>query len=188
MGFIRIAEHLLVRSIDPKHLATSLVCAFVPELFNHYKTEESLLPFLQSYDLIVVGPGPGDPREDTTKMTFSQNIIHSVLKNRNNCMSTDNKATPKLMCICLGHQLLGESLTSLLQHTFFPFAGRALNLSLKKKPIPFQGVQVEGTVFGSREKLGFYNSFYVGGESSKILMSSQCNKNSNNVWIITFTE
>lgn len=146
------------------HLGIHSDCRTFTELFNHYKTEESLLPFLQSYDLIVVGPGPGDPREDTTKMTFSQNIIHSVLKNRNNCMSTDNKATPKLMCICLGHQLLG----------------RALNLSLKKKPIPFQGVQVEGTVFGSREKLGFYNSFYVGGESSKILMSSQCNKNSNN--------
>ena len=88
---------------------------------------------LDGYDLVVLGPGPGDPRntEDAKIAAFDDAVA-----------SLRNSAQP-LLAVCLGHQVLS----------------RNLGLDLVYKDIVFQGTQSELTVLGRPETVGFYNTF-----------------------------
>ncbi|CAN5794976.1 phenazine-specific anthranilate synthase component I [soil metagenome] len=85
------------------------------------------------YDLVVVGPGPGDPRElDDPKLASLRHVVDRLLT-----------AGRPFLAVCLGHQVL---------------AG-ALGLDLVYKDIVFQGTQSQLPVLGRDEVVGFYNTF-----------------------------
>ncbi|MFG2905290.1 chorismate-binding protein [Kitasatospora sp. NPDC048286] len=85
------------------------------------------------HDLVVLGPGPGDPREaGHPRMARLTSAIEELLSRR----------TP-FLAVCLSHQLLC----------------RHLGLRLRRRQVPNQGTQREIDLFGSRERVGFYNSY-----------------------------
>ena len=84
------------------------------------------------YDLVVLGPGPGDPRErDEPRMRRGRTLAQRLLETRR-----------PTLAICLGHQLLCAE----------------LGLELHRRPTPNQGAQIPVGLFGRTEALGFYNS------------------------------
>jgi phenazine biosynthesis protein phzE len=88
---------------------------------------------LDGYDLVVLGPGPGDPRDtDDPKIAVFDDAVASLLAS----------ARP-FLAVCLGHQILS----------------RNLGLDLAYKDIVFQGTQSQLTVLGRLETVGFYNTF-----------------------------
>lgn len=88
---------------------------------------------LDEYDVVVIGPGPGDPRDgdDQKIATLRAGTQRSL------------DAGQPLLAICLGHQTLCH----------------LLGLDLVFKDIVFQGTQSELTVLGRQETVGFYNTF-----------------------------
>jgi phenazine biosynthesis protein phzE len=88
---------------------------------------------LDGYDLVVLGPGPGDPRDtEDAKIATFDDAVASLLGSRQ-----------PFLAVCLGHQVLS----------------RNLGLDLAYKDIVFQGTQSELTVLGRQETVGFYNTF-----------------------------
>lgn len=96
-----------------------------------------------SADITLLGPGPGNPNNDTDqKIVKNMSIVEALIG-----------AGKKALFICLGHQLLC----------------RYLGYSVVKKEQPLQGSQLEVDLFGRKEKVGFYNTFaarILQGESS----------------------
>jgi phenazine biosynthesis protein phzE len=88
---------------------------------------------LDGFDLVVVGPGPGDPRDSGhPKITVLREVVRGLLDTRQ-----------KFLAVCLGHQVLcGE-----------------LGLPLHYKDIVFQGTQTRVQVLDRQENVGFYNTF-----------------------------
>jgi phenazine biosynthesis protein phzE len=84
-------------------------------------------------DLVVVGPGPGDPGSARDpKMTFLRGLVSGLLAGGR-----------PMLGVCLGHQVL---------------AG-ALGLPLHRRDTPYQGVARDVDLFGSVRRVGFYSSF-----------------------------
>jgi phenazine biosynthesis protein phzE len=95
---------------------------------------------LDGYDLVVVGPGPGDPRDvDDTKIAVIDGVVAGLLEARR-----------PFLAVCLGHQVLS----------------RQLGLDLTFKDIVFQGTQSRLSVLGRPETVGFYNTFVARVSSS----------------------
>ncbi|MEU8543242.1 anthranilate synthase family protein [Streptomyces sp. NPDC048717] len=95
-----------------------------------------------AYDLVVMGPGPGDPREaGNPRMARLSGAIDELLSRR----------TP-FLAVCLSHQLLC----------------RRLGLELRRREIPNQGTQREIDLFGSRERVGFYNSYSARARTDRL--------------------
>lgn len=98
-------------------------------------TRYSDYSYSAEYDAVVIGPGPGDPNNmNHEKMRILYGIVDELFKN--------NK---KILGVCLGHQILSKS----------------LGLELSKSIIPFQGMQKEIDLFGTKQKVGFYNSYFA---------------------------
>jgi phenazine biosynthesis protein phzE len=88
---------------------------------------------LDDADLVIVGPGPGDPRDgDDAKIATFRRAVETLLDGRR-----------PFLAVCLGHQVLCDR----------------LGIPLAYKDIVFQGTQDEVTVDGRRERVGFYNTF-----------------------------
>ncbi|GIJ11632.1 anthranilate synthase family protein [Micromonospora andamanensis] len=87
---------------------------------------------VRAYDLVVVGPGPGDPTGDTEKMTRLRALLTELLD-----------AGHPTLTVCLGHQLL---------------AG-LLGLPVHRRDAPYQGLQRTVTLFGTPRRVGFYATF-----------------------------
>lgn len=85
------------------------------------------------HDLVVVGPGPGDPRDGSDpKIRTLREVVDRLLAEEQ-----------PFLAVCLGHQVLCDR----------------LGLDLGYKDIVFQGTQSE-VVLGERpERVGFYNTF-----------------------------
>lgn len=84
-------------------------------------------------DLVVSGPGPGDPRDlDDSRIAR----LHEVVTGR-------LAAGLPLLAVCLSHQVL---------------AG-VLGLPLGPLPQPYQGTQRPVSLFGRETRVGFYNTF-----------------------------
>jgi phenazine biosynthesis protein phzE len=97
---------------------------------------------LEGYDLAIVGPGPGDPRDlDDAKMATLRSALDALLA-----------AGQPTLAVCLGHQVLCG----------------ALGFDLTYKDIVFQGTQTRLPVQGRDQVVGFYNTFVArvpeGGE------------------------
>jgi phenazine biosynthesis protein phzE len=83
---------------------------------------------------VVLGPGPGDPREGTDpKMRFLRKLAAALVRARRQ----------PLLGVCLGHELLAAE----------------LGLDLVRKQKPHQGAQERIDLFGRPETVGFYNSY-----------------------------
>jgi len=88
---------------------------------------------LDGYDLVVVGPGPGDPRDlADPKMATLHGVVAGLLETRR-----------PFLAVCLGHQTLSHQ----------------IGLDLVFKDIVFQGTQSRLTVLDRPETVGFYNTF-----------------------------
>ena len=88
---------------------------------------------LDGYDLVVVGPGPGDPRDvHDPKIAAMSKVIDGLLA-----------AQRPFLAVCLGHQVLS----------------RRIGLDLAYKDIVFQGTQSRLPIGGREEVVGFYNTF-----------------------------
>lgn len=84
-------------------------------------------------DLVVFGPGPGDPRTQyDPRIKTLQRLIQSRLD-----------SGQALLAVCLSHQILAQ------------LAG----LPVDKLPAPRQGTSMEVDIFGVPARLGFYNTF-----------------------------
>jgi phenazine biosynthesis protein phzE len=88
---------------------------------------------LDGHDLVIVGPGPGDPRDaDHPKIAAFRAAVDQLLD-----------AGRPFLAVCLGHQVL---------------CGR-LGIELAYKDIVFQGTQSRVDLHGREENVGFYNTF-----------------------------
>jgi 2-amino-4-deoxychorismate synthase len=89
--------------------------------------------FERRWDLTVMGPGPGDPSNmQDVRIASIQRVLTHLLSQR-----------MVFLAVCLSHQILC----------------RVLGLELIKRASPNQGVQREINLFGTRERVGFYNTF-----------------------------
>ncbi len=88
---------------------------------------------LDDADLVIVGPGPGDPRDDDDpKMQVMRGVVDRLL----------SRGQP-FLAVCLGHQALCQR----------------LGLELGFKDIVFQGTQSPVDIDGRTERVGFYTTF-----------------------------
>ncbi|MGW5054069.1 anthranilate synthase family protein [Actinokineospora sp. NPDC004072] len=85
------------------------------------------------HDLVVLGPGPGDPTD-----TADPRIAHL----RAAAAWLLQRRLP-FLAVCLSHQVLSV----------------LLGLPLRRCPVALQGTRREIDLFGARETVGFYNSF-----------------------------
>ncbi|MER7461886.1 anthranilate synthase family protein [Streptomyces sp. NPDC097981] len=94
------------------------------------------------YDLVVMGPGPGDPRDvDHPKIAHLRSAVDTLLA----------EGRP-FLAVCLSHQVLSTK----------------LGFALKRREQPNQGVQREIELFGRRERVGFYNTFAAQSASDSV--------------------
>jgi 2-amino-4-deoxychorismate synthase len=86
-----------------------------------------------SFDLLVLGPGPGDPRRhDDPRIQRLADLVDAQLA-----------AGRPFLAVCLSHQILCQR----------------LGLRVSRLDQPLQGTQREISLFGTTARLGFYNSF-----------------------------
>ena len=85
-------------------------------------------------ELLIAGPGPGDPLDDSRRMRRMREIVSARLA-----------SGKPLLAVCLSHQILANT----------------LGLSLAPLARPHQGLQLNVDVFGERASIGFYNTFTV---------------------------
>jgi phenazine biosynthesis protein phzE len=87
----------------------------------------------EGFDVVVVGPGPGDPRDgDSPKIRQFRRAVDDLLASEQ-----------PFLAVCLGHQVLCDR----------------LGIPLAYKDIVFQGTQSPVSIDGRVEKVGFYNTF-----------------------------
>ncbi|MGW0871522.1 anthranilate synthase family protein [Streptomyces sp. NPDC002740] len=83
---------------------------------------------------VVLGPGPGDPRDLTDpKMRLLRDLTARVIREHRH----------GVLGVCLGHELIAAE----------------LGLDIVRKEVPYQGAQTTVDLFGRPETVGFYNSF-----------------------------
>jgi len=88
---------------------------------------------LDAAELVVAGPGPGDPRDlANPRIVRMREVVRRRLD-----------ASAPLVAVCLSHQALAD----------------ALGLDLAPLAQPHQGVQKTVNVFGEPASIGFYNTF-----------------------------
>ncbi|GAB3476676.1 anthranilate synthase family protein [Amycolatopsis cihanbeyliensis] len=94
------------------------------------------------HDLVVLGPGPGDPRETVhPKIDHLRSAVRTLLAQRR-----------PFLAVCLSHQVLCAE----------------LGFALVRREVPNQGVQRRIDLFGAPERVGFYNSFVVYSGEDKV--------------------
>ncbi|MGY2876762.1 2-amino-4-deoxychorismate synthase [Marmoricola sp. URHA0025 HA25] len=96
---------------------------------------------LDGFDLAVVGPGPGDPRDESSpKIARFRAAVDGLLE-----------TGKPFLAVCLGHQVLCDR----------------IGIPLAYKDIVFQGTQSTVSIGGRQEPVGFYNTF-VGRASGQL--------------------
>ncbi|WP_433386300.1 anthranilate synthase family protein [Micromonospora sp. KLBMP9576] len=98
---------------------------------------------VHAHDLVVVGPGPGDPGSTTApKQRAMRTLLAGLL--------AEGRPT---LAVCLGHQLL---------------AG-LLGLASHRRDAPYQGLQREVDLFGTRRRVGFYATFTARADVDRLV-------------------
>ncbi len=106
------------------------VLGLTTEVVRH---EEYAPGALDGFDLVIVGPGPGDPRDGAdAKMARMRAAVAELLAQER-----------PFLAVCLGHQTLCHQ----------------LGIPLVFKDIVFQGTQSAIPYAGRTERVGFYNTF-----------------------------
>ncbi|NUT33638.1 MAG: phenazine-specific anthranilate synthase [Hamadaea sp.] len=84
-------------------------------------------------DLVVAGPGPGDPRDaGLARVAALREVVRARLTARR-----------PLLAVCLGHQVLSQE----------------LGLKLHRRTTPAQGLPVDIDLFGTPRRVGYYSTF-----------------------------
>ena len=95
---------------------------------------------VDDHDLVIVGPGPGDPRDHADpKMAAIRSAVEDLLERQQ-----------PFLAVCLGHQAVCD----------------VLGLSLGYKDIVFQGTQTQLPMLGRERLVGFYNTFVARAPAS----------------------
>jgi len=84
-------------------------------------------------DLLVAGPGPGDPRDLTDPRIAA---LHTLVRRR-------LRTSRPLLAVCLSHQVLASQ----------------LGLTVGPLPVPHQGTQRSIDLYGQQVRVGYYNTF-----------------------------
>lgn len=106
------------------------VLGMKPSIIRH---EDYRAGGFDEFDLAVVGPGPGDPRDESSaKIATFRGAVAELLS-----------AGKPFLSVCLGHQVLCDQ----------------LGIPLAYKDIVFQGTQSKVEIGGRTEAVGFYNTF-----------------------------
>lgn len=88
---------------------------------------------IEAADLVVAGPGPGDPRDDASpRIARMREVVAARRDSRR-----------PLLAVCLSHQILAD----------------ALGIALAPLAAPHQGLQKTVDVFDAPASIGFYNTF-----------------------------
>lgn len=112
-----------------QHVATHL------GLRAHVASYREAAPLIRDSELVLIGPGPGDPTDlSDPKMKIVHGYVQDLLQRR-----------ARFLAVCLGHQVLCHR----------------LGLSVEPTDPPLQGVQKSIDLFGRREAVGFYNTFFA---------------------------
>ena len=94
------------------------------------------------FDLVVVGPGPGDPSDlSDPKMAAMRSLAAGLLA-----------AGRPVLGVCLGHEILAV----------------LLGLSLARRESPYQGLARDVELFGAVRRVGFYSSFVAVAAGSSL--------------------
>ena len=107
---------------------------------RHLGLDANIMPWrdisdadIDAAELLVAGPGPGDPRDTTTpRITRMREIVTRRLA-----------STAPMLAVCLSHQILADQ----------------LGIVLAPLEAPHQGLQKIVPVFGEDASIGFYNTF-----------------------------
>ncbi|MET9532433.1 anthranilate synthase family protein [Streptomyces sp. NPDC006649] len=133
-----VPEHgltgLRVLVIDAEDTFTSMIRAQLRSLGLEVTVRRFDEPYsVDGHDLVVMGPGPGDPCASADpKVAHLEATMRELLH-----------AGRPFLAVCLSHQVLS----------------RLLGLDLVRKDVPHQGLQREIDLFGRKEHVGFYNTF-----------------------------
>ncbi|MBB5803784.1 phenazine biosynthesis protein phzE [Saccharothrix ecbatanensis] len=95
------------------------------------------------YELVVLGPGPGNPQADDERRTAHlRAAVDRLLAHRR-----------PFLAVCLSHQVLSSR----------------LGLDVVRRDVPNQGVQREIDLFGDIERVGFYNTYAARSDTDVLL-------------------
>ncbi|WP_054811745.1 anthranilate synthase family protein [Nocardia arizonensis] len=129
--------------IDAEDTFTAMLAAQLESLGLAVRVRRFDEPYdMAGHDLIVLGPGPGDPRIAT----------HPKIAHLRSALDTALAADRPLLAVCLSHQVL------------------SIRLGLELRPLrpPNQGLAREVDLFGDCERVGFYNTFAAFCDQDKI--------------------
>ncbi|MFF9621166.1 anthranilate synthase family protein [Streptomyces griseosporeus] len=120
--------------VDAEDTFTAMMCRQLAALGLDVTVRRFDEPYdLADADLVVAGPGPGDPRDtNDPRIAHMHTVVGRLLDERR-----------PFLAVCLSHQVLSLR----------------LGLDLRRRPTPNQGVQRRIDLFGADERVGFYNTF-----------------------------
>jgi phenazine biosynthesis protein phzE len=129
--------------VDPEDTVTAMLAHQLRSLGLSVTVRRFDEPYdTDACDLVVMGPGPGDPRDVRhPKIAHLRSAVRALLAGRR-----------PFLAVCLSHQVLS----------------RELGLALTRRAVPNQGVQREIDLFGRRERVGFYNTFTARSTEDKV--------------------
>ncbi|MGH3887038.1 MAG: anthranilate synthase family protein [Pseudonocardiaceae bacterium] len=129
--------------VDAEDTFTSMIDHQIRSMGLSVTVRRFDMPYaFDGYDLVVMGPGPGDPRETG----------HPKIAHLRSAISTLLAEQRPFLAVCLSHQVLSMQ----------------LGFNLIRRTVPNQGAQREIDLFGVRERVGFYNTFAARSREDKV--------------------
>ncbi|MGW1075409.1 anthranilate synthase family protein [Streptomyces sp. NPDC002537] len=130
--------------VDAEDTFTSMLARQLRALGLHTDVRRFDEPYWTGgYDLVVMGPGPGDPEDaDHPKIQRLRATIRQLL----------DEGTP-FLSVCLSHQVLGI----------------LLGFDVVRRTRPNQGVAKDIDFFGRRVRMGFYNTFSLTSDADEVV-------------------
>ncbi|GAA3742741.1 anthranilate synthase family protein [Salinactinospora qingdaonensis] len=129
--------------IDAEDTFTSMIAAQLTSLGLLVEVRRFDEPYtLDGSDLVVMGPGPGDPLQtQDPKIARLRSSLTELLK-----------STRPFLAVCLSHQVLCG----------------LIDLPVIRREVPNQGLQKRIDLFGKAERVGFYNTFSARSKEDKV--------------------
>ncbi|QHF04576.1 phenazine-specific anthranilate synthase component I [Pseudomonas asturiensis] len=131
--------------LDAEDTFTAMICHQLSSFGLNVSVASTATAFdPEGYDLVVLGPGPGDPNDETDpRVARLQSAARMLLLERK-----------PFLAICLSHQILC----------------RQLGLQVTQKQRPNQGAQRQIDLFGEAALVGFYNAYSATCPSSTVTL------------------